>query len=213
MPGRGLRAEGMVRRVRLHIRGWTPHRMVLAIVLGIATASFCLPLVLPPLRLADESFGDLLIGHFSPPQPQHRGVAMVAIGEDSFVALACRSPVDRAFLADLIERLRAAKVRAIGIDILFDQPTLPENDERLRRRLIDPGVPVVAISALEGTALTERQQDFLRSFLTGVPHGYANLAKDTLDGTIRWHVPAADGDGGPSFPARLAGVLGVTPPA
>ena len=50
------------------------------------------------------------------------------------MALACRSPVDRAFLADLIERLRAAKVRAIGIDILFDQPTIPQNDERLRRR-------------------------------------------------------------------------------
>jgi hypothetical protein len=121
--------------------------MVLAIVLGIAAASFCLPLVLPPLRLADESFGDLLIGHFSPPEPQHPGIAMVAIGEDSFVAPACRSPVDRAFLADLIGRLRAAKVRAIGIDILFDQPTLPQNDERLRRRLSDPGVPVVAISA------------------------------------------------------------------
>lgn len=213
IPGRGLQAEGMICRIRLHIRGWTPHGMVAAIVLGIAAASFVLPLILPPLRLADESFGDLLIGHFSPPEPQHRGVAMVAIGEDSFVALACRSPVDRAFLADLIERLRAAKVRAIGIDILFDQPTLPENDERLRRRLTDPGVPVVAISALEGTALTERQQDFLRGFLTGVPHGYANLAKDTLDGTIRWHVPVAAGDGGPSFPVRLADVLGVTPPA
>jgi len=64
--------------------------MVLAIILGIAAASFGLSLVLPPLRLADETFSDLLIGHFSPPEPQHRGIAMVAIGEDSFVALACR---------------------------------------------------------------------------------------------------------------------------
>ena len=125
MPGRGLQASGLVRRLRLHVRRWAAHRMVLAIILGIAAASFGLPLVLPPLRLADETFSDLLIGHFSPPEPQHRGIAMVAIGEDSFVALACRSPVDRAFLADLIERLRAAKVRAIGIDILFDQPTIP----------------------------------------------------------------------------------------
>jgi len=212
MPGRGFQAIGLARRLRLHIRGWAPHCMVVAIVLGIAAASFGLPLILPPLRLADESFSDLMIGHFSPPQPQHRGVAMVAIGEDSFVAMACRSPVDRAFLADLIERLRVAKVRAIGIDILFDQPTLPQNDERLRRRLNDPGVPVVAISALEQTVLTERQQAFLQSFLAGVPHGYANLAKDTLDGTVRWHVPAASGDGSPSFPARLASVLGVAVP-
>jgi hypothetical protein len=119
MPGRGFQAIGLVRRLRLHIRSWAPHRMVVAIVLGIAAASFGLPLILPPLRLADESFSDLMIGHFSPPQPQHRGVAMVAIGEDSFVAMACRSPVARAFLADLIERLRVAKVRASGIDILL----------------------------------------------------------------------------------------------
>jgi adenylate cyclase len=213
MPGRGLQAGSLVRRLRLHILGWTAHRMVLAIILGIAVASFGLPLVLPPLRLADETFSDLLIGHFSPPEPQHRGIAMVAIGEDSFVALTCRSPVDRAFLADLIERLRAAKVRAIGIDILFDQPTIPENDERLRRRLSDPGVPVVAISALERTALTERQHEFLRGFLAGVPHGYANLAKDTLDGAVRWHVPASAEDGSPSFPARLAATLGIAAPA
>src|SRR4051812_4104334 len=62
MPGRGLQAGGLVRRLRLHVRGWAPHRMVLAIVLGIAAASFGLPRILPPLQLADESFSDLMIG-------------------------------------------------------------------------------------------------------------------------------------------------------
>ena len=49
MPGRGLQAGSLVRRMRLHILGWTAHRMVPAIILGIAAASFGLPLVLPPL--------------------------------------------------------------------------------------------------------------------------------------------------------------------
>ena len=47
--------EGLVRRLRLHVLGWAAHRMVPAIILGIAAASFGLPLVLPPLRLADET--------------------------------------------------------------------------------------------------------------------------------------------------------------
>src|SRR4051812_3639396 len=62
MPGRELHTKGLVRRVRRHVRKWAPHRMVPAIILGIAIASFGLPLLLPPLRLAEESFGDLLIG-------------------------------------------------------------------------------------------------------------------------------------------------------
>jgi class 3 adenylate cyclase len=70
-------------------------------------------------------------------------------------------------------------------------------------------MPVVAISALGQTDMTERQREFLGGFLAGVPHGYANLAKDTLDGSVRWHVPAAD-DGTPSFPARLAVAAGGT---
>lgn len=211
-PDRGLGAGRPAGRFRALPAGLSPSWITGAIILAIAAASFLLVRTVPPLRLADESFGDLLIGHFAPAEPQHAGIAMVALGEDSFAALACRSPVDRGFLADLVGRLKAAGVRAIGIDILFDQPTLPELDESLRRRLSEPGVPVVAISALEQTALTERQQAFLGTFLSGIPHGYANLAKDRLDGSVRWHVPAAE-DGTPSFPARLALALGAEPSA
>lgn len=181
--------------------------MGLAAVVGVSAAALGLTRLVPPLRSADESFRDLAIAYFTPPAPQHPGIVLVTLGEDLFATLACRSPVDRGFLADLVGTLEAAGVRAIGLDILFDQPTLPALDERLRQRIQRASVPVVAITALGDTPLTEEQRRYLGRFLDGIPHGHANLAKDRLDGTVRWHVPRGP-DGLPSFPARLAQVAG-----
>ena len=181
-------------------------------MVGVSAAALGLTRLVPPLRSADESFRDLAIAYFSPPAPQHAGIVLVTLGEDLFATLACRSPVDRGFLADLVGRLEAAGVRAIGLDILFDQPTIPALDERLRQRILKASVPVVSITALGDTPLTEEQRRYLGRFLDGIPHGHANLAKDRLDGTVRWHVPRGS-DGLPSFPARLARTAGVAVPA
>ncbi|MBP2228971.1 class 3 adenylate cyclase/CHASE2 domain-containing sensor protein [Azospirillum agricola] len=178
---------------------------------AVAALAVGLTHLVPPLRSADETFSDLQIAHLAPPQPPHPGVALVTLGEDSFATLVCRSPIDRGFLADLIGRLEAARVRAIGIDILFDQPTIPALDERLRRRILDARVPVVAITALAQTPLTEAQRRYLGNFLDGMRHGHANLAKDPLDATVRWHVPRGEG-GEPSLPASLAALAGATVP-
>ncbi len=188
-------------------KGLTKGLMGVAVVVGVSAAALGLTRLMPPLRSADESFRDLAIAYFTPPAAQHPGIVLVTLGEDLFATLACRSPVDRGFLADLVGRLEAAGVRAIGLDILFDQPTLPSLDERLRQRIQRASVPVVTITALGDTPLTEEQRRYLGGFLDGIPNGHANLAKDRLDGTVRWHVPRGP-DGLPSFPARLAQVAG-----
>ncbi len=190
---------------------WPGGWLTLAIVLGSALMALAAARLVPPLRTADESLADRMIATAAPPQPQHPAIALVLFGEDSFAGLACRSPVDRGMLADIIGVLEAARVRAIGIDVLFDQPTLPALDERLRRAMLGATVPVVAITALDQTPLTERQRRFLGEFTDGLPRGHANLAKDRLDAAVRWHVPFG-GDGTPSLPvqlARLGGVSGV----
>ena len=180
------------------------------LALGVALLAFGLPWLLAPLRAADEFFSDLMIAHFAPAEPQHPGVVLVTLGEDSFAGLACRSPVDRGFLAGLIGELEAAGVRAVGIDILFDQPTLPARDEELRQALLNARVPVVAVTALAETPLTEQQRRYLDGFLGGVRSGHANLAKDPLDGTVRWHVPRGP-RGTPSLPVALAQASGAVP--
>ncbi|MFC5309518.1 CHASE2 domain-containing protein, partial [Azospirillum picis] len=183
-------------------------RLTLAVVLGSAVLAFAAARLVPPLHAADETLADRLAAGAAPAEPQHPAVALVLFGEDSFAGLACRSPLDRGMLADIVAVLAAAGVKAIGIDILFDQPTLPAQDERLRRALLGAAVPVVAITALDQTPLTERQRRFLDGFTDGLPRGHANLAKDRLDAVVRWHVPFG-ADGTPSLPVRLARLGGA----
>ncbi|HEV7369575.1 adenylate/guanylate cyclase domain-containing protein [Arenibaculum sp.] len=181
------------------------------LALAVSLAAWAAVRAVPPLRSADELAGDLLIAHFTPAAPQRDDIVLVTLGEGSPVLLACRSPVDRSFLAGLIAELDAAAVRAIGLDILFDRPTLPGHDAKLRRAIMQAAAPVVAVTALETTPLAPEQRSFLQRFLAGLRHGHANLAKDTVDGTVRWHVPRG-ADGTASLPAVLAGLSGATVP-
>ncbi|WP_207479083.1 adenylate/guanylate cyclase domain-containing protein [Arenibaculum pallidiluteum] len=182
-----------------------------AVAAVAAVSALALPHLVPAIGSVDELAADLVLQRFAPPEPQHQGIVLVTVGEDTVSQLACRSPIDRAFLAELIERLQRARVRAIGLDLLFDQPTSPEHDARLREAMHDAAVPVVATTALDHTPLTPRQRAQLDTFLEGVPLGHANVAKDRVDGTVRWHVPRGP-DGTPSFPARIAEAVGARAP-
>ena len=65
------------------------------------------------------------------PEPQHQGIVVVAIGEETLARLPWRSPIHRGFLADLITTLRSRQVAAVGVDVLIDQATDPALDARL----------------------------------------------------------------------------------
>jgi class 3 adenylate cyclase len=181
---------------------------------AIAAAALLAPLLprlVPPLALASHFADDLLLARLAPPAPQNEDIVVIGITDETLARLPCRAPVDRAFLADLVTRLAAAGVRAIGLDILLDTPTTPAADQGLRDRLRQAQVPVVLITAHAATSLSEAQRGHLDGFLHGLAQGYANLVKDRLDGTVRWHQPRPDG-GVPSFPARIAQALGKEVP-
>lgn len=179
--------------------------IVLAALLAVA-----LPRILPPLLIAGRLIDDVLLTRLAPREPQNQDIVIIGISEATLAGLACRSPIDRGFLRDLVDRLETAGVRAIGIDILFDLPTVPALDAALHGRLRQAKIPVVTISAHDATPLTTAQRQYLESFLDGLNHGYANLTKDWLDNTARWHEPWLDR--AMSFPARLAAALGVRVP-
>src|SRR5687767_14517335 len=123
----------------------SPYLVLAAMVAGVALAISGLIRVLPPLAAADDLADALLISYSAPPEPQHAGIALVVFGEDGMATAVCRAPIDRDMLADLVGRLGSAGVRAIGIDVLLDQATMPDRDARLRRALVEAPVPVVAI--------------------------------------------------------------------
>ena len=202
-------------------RGWH-HRMregtgltlrtVTAIILGAAVLAQLL-FQLPLLRGLSLALDDLQLALLAPAKPQHPGVALVTIEEDSLEGAVCRSPLDRNLLAGLIEQLDRIGVRAIGLDLLLDQPTFAAADARLAQVMHTTAAPVVVITAQAGTAMTDRQRAWHADYLAGVRQGFANLIKDRLDSTVRRQQPF-DGDGHPSLPAALALAVGTTvPPA
>ena len=188
-----------------------PHWLPLILpALGIA-ALVGLLMTQGPLRPVENWLGDLRIALMTPRQPPSDDVVLLTIGEETLSRFSCRSPINRQFLADLITLLNRRGVRAIGLDILFDQPTEPTADHALRQAFLHSTVPLIVAYARPEN-LTRQQQTFLEAFTAGLQRGYVDLHLDGADGVVRTLFPgriAPDGQFTPGFAVALAG---VTPP-
>ena len=186
-----------------------------SLLLLLAAAGLGLLLTQPPwpLAAAERLYQALAFRLLAPVQPPHPRIALIAITEATLDAFPYRSPVDRGFLAGLIEALAKAGVGAIGLDLLLDRPTEPAKDAALRQAIHRRDVPIVVIGAGPETALEPARRQALDEFLAGVATGTANLARDVFDGQVRWHLPRDAASGAPSLPAALAGAVGATVPA
>ena len=164
-----------------------------------------------PVAAADRLFESLAIRFFTPPRPPSDRLVIIGLTEETLGLLPYRSPLDRGFLAGLIETLSARGVRAIGLDIVFDQPTEPDKDQALDTVLRQVPTPVVVGSITDDTPLPPTQRRYLEAFVADHRHGYTNLARDTFDDTVHLHIPR-DGDGAPSFAAAVAEAAGAKAP-
>jgi len=184
--------------------------LAVALVLCASAAGLALPRLIPVFATAERWLVDLRVAGMSAPEPQHDRVVVVAVTEDTLAALPYRSPLDRGFLAGLVEALDAAGAAVIAIDSLFDQPTEPEKDFRLRAALTVARAPVVVAWADGDDGLTPRQTAFLKDYLQGVPRGWATLLTDPYDGIPRWIYPGRDlhGRALASFPAAVVAAAG-----
>ena len=186
---------------------------VLAIVALTGAGSALLPWALPMVQAAESWLADFRFATLSAPEPQNDQIVIVAITEDTLASLPYRSPVDRGFLDKLLGKLEAAKPRAIGFDVLFDQPTQPAKDLALRRRMLASTVPIVLATAGTTSNLTKRQSAYLKQFTEGLNTGLANLVKDRADGTVRWIFAGEEVNGQwkMGFVGALAAALGLVP--
>lgn len=160
--------------------------LAVALVACAAGVGFSAPRLIPFFASAEQWLVDLRTTRLSQPEPQHDSVVIVAITEDTLAGLPYRSPVDRVFLADLLRRLDHAGPAAIGVDMLFDQPTEPEKDALLRRTLDNLSTPAVLAWADEADGLTRQQADSLATFDKGLQIGWVTLLTDPYDGIPRW---------------------------
>jgi adenylate cyclase len=140
---------------------------------------------LPAWRLIDLRSFDYLSTLFAPPLPED-GPVIVAIDEPAFAELGLQWPWPREVHARLVTALRAAGARAVGLDIIFAEPTTAASDSALAAAL----GPDVTVAADETLIETPQADQLLRIeplpgiAASGVRIGLSTVSLDA-DGTIR----------------------------
>lgn len=166
----------------MRIFGWSALTIVMASVLAVLGYVH-----VPPITMTERWLADFRLSMLAQPLDQPSGqIVVVTVTEDTLKLFPYRSPLDRAFLAALLGQLQAKGAKAIGIDLLFDQPTEPDKDAMLAAGLASAQVPVLVAFARQMDGLTDDQVSWLADFVPPANRALANLGKDPLDGTARW---------------------------
>ncbi len=177
---------------------------VAIIAVAVAAASLAVTRYLPFVGAVERWVTDLRVATLSPAEGPHPDIVVITVTEDTLAQLPYRSPFDRQILAVLLRALAKKGVRAVGLDVLFDQPTEKAKDMLMKAVLKSLGIPVVVATADGGDGLTESQTAYLGGFLDGVKRGHAFLPKDGA-GTVRHTHPGRTVKG--TFVAGLAPAL------
>ena len=151
---------------------------------------------------------------FAPRQAQDAAIVIVAIDEPTLQQFTYRSPVDRKFVSDLLQKLESHSPTAIGLDLLLDQPTEAAKDAALRGTLAEMKLPLVVSYIRSAATLSAEQQSFEDAMVPIRRRGLADLPTDQFD-TARSVFPGAWADGKYiyGFARALAAAVGVNTPA
>ena len=174
-------------------------------VIGLVTALA----QLPAWSLADLRAFDYL-STIDDPRPPADGPIVVAIDEPSLADINAQWPWPRDLHARLVESLRRAGARAIGLDIIFAEPSNPASDDALAKAL----GPDVVLAGDESLIVTPQADQLLRTTPlpafteAGAVTGIASIALGG-DGVFR-DLPSYD-DGFAMALARIVGKATVPP--
>lgn len=157
-------------------------------------------------RLARYSFDALAT--LAAPRPAEPGAIIVAIDEPSMAASGEQWPWPRSRHAALVAALREAGARAIAFDIVFAEPTKPEEDAALRQAGGADLVLAADDTVIERNfgAIRTRTEPAPQVLAQGTRIGVASLTADS-DGGLRVMPRYADG-----LAAELLRASGEEPP-
>ncbi len=211
-PGRALSLPGF------SDFNWIDIATLTGVAVVIAGLSVAAVRGLPFLAVAEQYLIDARLTLFTNRVDEpHPNIVIVSVTEETLASLEYRSPVDRGFLAGVVETLRQKGAQLVALDFLFDQPTVREKDEALRQALDKwPVSPVVAWAGYE-EGLTKKQVEFISQFFEGlrVRRGFVTLESDE-DGTVRTIYPGRTDDvtkeWQPGFSGAIAAQIGARPP-
>jgi adenylate cyclase len=155
-----------------------------------------------------------IAGAFARPEAQDSDIVIVAVDEPTLTQFHYRSPVDRQFLSDLIQKIASHHPAAIESDFLFDQPTEDAKDLTLAHTLRDTKVPLVISYVADKNIVTPEQKAFEDAMVPLGLRAMANEPTDQFD-TARYVYPGETVDGHyiPGVARAVAARLGIKTPA
>ena len=138
---------------------------------------------------AERALYDVRSYLFAPKAAQDDRIQLVVYNDQTLINARKRSPLDRGLLAKALRNLDTMGAKAIGIDILFDQPQ--DEDDELIATLRSMKTPV-SVAYAERTVnqddIVYEQQKYLEAFLArlkGSKAGPASIALDDSFGVTR----------------------------
>jgi adenylate cyclase len=167
------RAIGLAGPLRLLVTG-----LILAVALLVGRYSWNMPFLLS----AERGLYDVRVDLTAPRVDQDDRVVLVVFTEETLAATGKRSPLDRTMLARALTNLDALGPRAIGVDILIDQPQ-PE-DPVLRQALLGMKTPTFfgfSSNAENGEFVMPWQEAHMRGFFGSVASAPVRTANIRLD--------------------------------
>ncbi|HEX8241569.1 MAG TPA: adenylate/guanylate cyclase domain-containing protein [Allosphingosinicella sp.] len=184
--------EGARSRLRRALRqiGWARlagTAAFLLVALLLARYSWHTPLASD----AERALYDIRFARAAPRVDQDDRIVLITYDDQTLQALQKRSPLDRKLLAEALATLDSMSPKAIGIDILFDQPQA--EDPQLLATLNGMKTPTLLAYAdpIENEDQIEYEQhEFLRTFLgrartARVRPASIKMEPDVEDGVIR----------------------------
>jgi adenylate cyclase len=128
-----------------------------------------------PIQLAEQQAADIRIAFLSPPMKSRSDIVIVAINETTLEQFPYRAPVDREFLAQLLLDIQTRGAKAVGVDLLFDQPTEPSKDLALAALIRGLKIPAVVAYSRSKKMETDSQQAYENAFVTPTLRGLTDI--------------------------------------
>ena len=176
-------------------------------LMSLAAIVMTVMITMPLASRLDPVIGDfLLLHHQNLDTDPSEEVVVVAITEETLAQFPYRSPIDRQFLAELVQTIDSRSPKSIGLDILLDSPSELTKDRQLLDTIDMAEAPVILANTMLGNGLTPSQLAYLKDVTKDRLSGSIVLQRDKIDGVVR-HIPIiSDGVGNriPTFASMLA---------
>ena len=174
---------GLLGRGWRNVRSAGPRRLAFTGALLIAAVLLArFSWFMPVSGDAERAIYDLRSYLFAPKVAQDDRVLLVVYNDQTLINARKRSPLDRGLLAKALRNLDAMHPKAIGIDILFDQPQ--DEDDDLIAALRATRTPISLAYAETQTNADDiiyEQQKYLESLLARLRGSLASPASIRLD--------------------------------